>query len=120
MPPPKKREPGYAEYREQYALCDQSQLVDYSTVDIPASSTANNVIRARSTRIMFPTMAFPSHESLSGSAAGPRDSWRALRPHPARPSTSPSNPATTGTMPKHRNVGKWLRPSGPTISTDAR
>ena len=42
MPPPKKDEPGYAEYREQYALCDQSQLVDYATVDIPASSTANN------------------------------------------------------------------------------
>jgi len=24
MPPPKKDEPGYAEYREQYALCDQN------------------------------------------------------------------------------------------------
>jgi hypothetical protein len=41
----------------------------YSTVDIPASSTANNVIRARCTRIMFPTIAFPSHESLSGQIA---------------------------------------------------
>ena len=121
MPPPKKDEPGYAEYREQYALCDQSQLVDYSTVDIPASSTANNVIGARSTRIMFPTIAFPSHESLSGSAAGPRDSWRAIRPHVRPgPSTSPSNPATTGTMPKHRNVGSYHRPSGPAISSDAR
>ena len=78
-----------------------------TTVDIPASSTANNVSRARSTRIMFPTIAFPSHESLSGSAAGPRDSWRAIRPHigPDR-NTSPANRATTGTMPKHRNVGR--------------
>jgi hypothetical protein len=32
MPPLKKDEPGYAEYREQYALCNQSQLVDYPTV----------------------------------------------------------------------------------------
>jgi hypothetical protein len=37
MPPPKKDEPGYAEYRERYALCDQSQLVDDSAADIPAS-----------------------------------------------------------------------------------
>jgi len=50
--------------------------MEYSTIDIPASSTANNVIRARSTRIMFPTIAFPP------------------------------NPATTGTMPKHRNIGR--------------
>jgi ligand-binding SRPBCC domain-containing protein len=34
MPPPKKDEPGYAEYREQYALCDQSQLVDYDGLTI--------------------------------------------------------------------------------------
>jgi hypothetical protein len=36
MPLPKKDESGYAEYRERYALCDQSQLVDYAngtTVD---------------------------------------------------------------------------------------
>ena len=44
-------------------------MFEYSTVDIPASSTANNVILTRSTRIMFPIIAFPSHESLSGSAA---------------------------------------------------
>jgi len=44
MPPPKKDEPGYAEYREQYALCDQSQLVDYSTVVItPPSSHLSNL-----------------------------------------------------------------------------
>ena len=66
MLPPKKDEPGYAEYREQYALCDQSQLVDYATVDIPASSTANNVIGARSTRIMFPTIAFPPMSPFQG------------------------------------------------------
>ena len=44
-----------------------------------------------------------SHESLSGSADGPRDSWRAIRPH-IRPgaSTSPANPATTATMPKQQ------------------
>jgi len=48
-----------------------------------------------------------SHESLSGSAANPSDSWRAIRPHiRPGPSTSPANPATTGTMPKHRNVGR--------------
>ena len=114
MPPPKKDEPGYAEYREQYALCDQSQLVDYATVDIPASSTANNVIGARSTRIMFPTIAFPSHEFLSGSAAGPRDSWRAIRPHiRPGPSTSPGQPGNDrddAQAQKHRQIAQAQRP----------
>ena len=72
MPPPKKDEPGYAEYREQYALCDQSQLVDYATVDIPASSTANNVVGARSTRIMFRTIAFPYLGERAGVRRGCR------------------------------------------------
>ena len=107
IPPPKKDEPGYAEYREQYALCDQSQLVDYATVDIPASSTANNVIGARSTRIMFPTIAFPPMSPFRGPRPVRETAWRAIRPHiRPGPSTSPANPATTGTMPKHRNVGR--------------
>ena len=122
MLPPKKDEPGYAEYREQYALCDQSQLVDYATVDIPASSTANNVIGARSTRIMFPTIAFPSHESLSGSAAGPRDSVAGNTPsHPARPqhiAGQPGNDRDDAQAQKRRQIAQ--APSGPTISTDAR
>ena len=96
--------------------------VEYSTVDIPASSTTNNVIRARSTRIMFPTIAFPSHEFLSGSAAGPRDSWRAIRPHiRPGPSTSPGQPGNDrddAQAQKRRQIAQ--APSGPTISTDAR
>ena len=46
MPPRKKDEPGYAEYREQYALCDQSQLVDYSIVAFYTPSLFGALSRA--------------------------------------------------------------------------
>jgi hypothetical protein len=44
MPPPKKDEPGYAEYREQYALCDQSQLVDDSTDSVAGDQRGQGLI----------------------------------------------------------------------------
>jgi hypothetical protein len=81
--------------------------MDYSTVDIPASSTANNVIRARSTRIMFPTIAFPPMSPFQGlrpvrETAGGQS---ALTSGPAPAHRRPTR-QRPGTMPKHRNVGR--------------
>src|ERR1700752_1786916 len=45
MPPPKKDEPGCTEYREQYALSDQSQLVYYSVVSDYAHDFGGRSIR---------------------------------------------------------------------------
>ncbi len=69
---------------------------------MPDSSLASTARRASSTRNLLPINAFlPFH---------------------SRPDckTSPANPATTGTMPRHTNAGKKHRPSGPAIRTPAR
>src|SRR4029077_5264502 len=99
MPRAKKDEPGYAEYREQYALCDQSQLVDYSTGDTPDSSTANNVIRARSTRIMFPTIGFPPMSPFQG-------------PRPILETAGGQSALTSGPAPVKRLFRKWSAGKG--------
>ena len=106
MLPPKKDEPGYAEYREQYALCDQSQLVDYATVDIPASSTANNVIGARSTRIMFPTIAFPPMSPFQG-------------PRPILQTAGGQSALTSGPAPAHRRPTRQRPGRCPSTETSA-
>jgi hypothetical protein len=80
----------------------------YSTVDMPDSSVAKTVIRARNTRNMLIT----NTSSLL---------WSLLTSH-SKPDcrTSPASPATTGAMPRHTNAGRKHNPSGPAISTPAR
>jgi hypothetical protein len=94
---------GTAEIRSDSCNCSQwSTPPSTSPPRLPPTTSPGPAVPES----CIPPSPFPSHEALSGSAAGPRDNWRAVRPHiRPGPSTSPANPATTGTMP-NRNVGR--------------